>query len=84
VSLNVSSHDVASNIYQALLCGLDDALQTVRAEVTAPGAYRCVCVELKAHHLAVCAIANAHLLNDLEQVWTGCCRMCCRHVSLSL
>jgi len=26
-----------------------------------------VCVELKAHHLVVCAIANAHLLNDLEQ-----------------
>ena len=24
-------------------------------------------MELKAHHLAVCAIANAHLLNDLEQ-----------------
>ena len=47
--------------------GLDDALATARAEVITPGAYRSVCVELKAHHLAVCAIANAHLLNDLER-----------------
>jgi DNA polymerase epsilon subunit 1 len=38
-----------------------------RAEVCAPGAYRAVCVEFKTHHLAVCAIANAHLLNDLER-----------------
>ena len=59
--------DLGGGASDASLSGLDDALQTVRAEVTAPGAYRCVCVELKAHHLAVCAIANAHLLNDLEQ-----------------
>ena len=59
--------DLGEGASDASLSGLDDALQTVRAEVTAPGAYRCVCVELKAHHLAVCAIANAHLLNDLEQ-----------------
>ena len=38
-----------------------------RAEVCTPGAYRAVCVEFKTHHLAVCAIANAHLLNDLER-----------------
>lgn len=58
--------DLGGGAGDGALSGLDDALQTVRAEVTAPGAYRCVCVELKAHHLAVCAIANAHLLNDLE------------------
>ena len=31
-----------------------------------PGAYRCVCVEFKAHHRGVRG-ANAHLLDDLEQ-----------------
>ena len=48
---------------------LDDALRLddARAEVCVPGAYRAVCVEFKTHHLAVCAIANAHLLNDLER-----------------
>jgi len=59
--------DLGGGASDGALSGLDDALRTVRAEVTNPGAYRCVCVELKAHHLAVCAIANAHLLNDLEQ-----------------
>jgi DNA polymerase epsilon subunit 1 len=43
------------------------SLDSARAEVCAPGAYRAVCVEFKTHHLAVCAIANAHLLNDLER-----------------
>ena len=43
------------------------SMDSARAEVCAPGAYRAVCVEFKTHHLAVCAIANAHLLNDLER-----------------
>ena len=59
--------DLGGGSGDGALSGLDDTLQTTRAEVNNPGAYRCVCVELKAHHLAVCAIANAHLLNDLEQ-----------------
>ena len=59
--------DLGGGSGDGALSGLDDTLVTTRAEVNNPGAYRCVCVELKAHHLAVCAIANAHLLNDLEQ-----------------
>ena len=59
--------DLGGGSGDGALSGLDDTLQTTRAEVNNPGAYRCVCVELRAHHLAVCAIANAHLLNDLEQ-----------------
>lgn len=35
------------------------------ATACVPGAYRCVCYELQLHHLAVCAIVNAHLLPDL-------------------
>ena len=59
--------DLGGGAGDAALSGLDDALETVQAEVTNPGAYRSVCVEFKAHHLAVCAVANAHLLNDLER-----------------
>ena len=43
------------------------SMDSARAGACAPGAYRAVCVEFKTHHLAVCAIANAHLLNDLER-----------------
>ena len=65
--------DLGGGAGDVALSGLDAALGnggqggSLRAEVVNPGAYRCVCVEFKAHHLAVCAVANAHLLNDLEQ-----------------
>lgn len=34
--------------------------------ISNPGAYRSVCVELRVHHLAVCALDRANLLGDLE------------------
>lgn len=40
-------------------------MSPLSAQVCLPGAYRCACVELKLHNLAVCAIVNAHLLPDL-------------------
>lgn len=36
------------------------------AEVSAPGAYRSVCVEVRVSHLAVCAVLEAATLGDLE------------------
>ena len=48
------------------LSDLDGVLEASRTEVTNVGAFRSVCVELKAHHLVVCAIVNSGILNDLE------------------
>lgn len=36
-------------------------------EVSKPGSYRSVCVELRLDHLAVCAIDNASYLNEMEE-----------------
>lgn len=36
------------------------------AEVIYPGAYRSICVELKVHHLVVCAVDKSAQLGDLE------------------
>ena len=36
------------------------------SQVLRPGAYRCVCVELEVHHLAVAAILAAENLGALE------------------
>jgi len=49
------------------LSDLDGAVESSRMEITNAGAHRSVCVELKAHHLVVCAIVNSGILNDLEQ-----------------
>lgn len=35
-------------------------------EVCAPGAYRTICVQLKVHHLAVCALDKASVIAELE------------------
>ena len=40
--------------------------KTVLAQVLRPGAYRCVCVELEVHHLAVAAVHAADALGALE------------------
>ena len=66
-----SAPDVGGGAAESGGASLDEharaSLDDARAEVCVPGAYRAVCVEFKTHHLAVCAIANAHLLNDLER-----------------
>lgn len=59
--------DLGGGASAVSLSGLDDAYGANRMEVTAPGAYRSVCVELQVHHLAVCAISKSGILNDLEQ-----------------
>ena len=59
--------DLGGGASAVSLSGLDDAYGASRMEVTAPGAYRSVCVELQVHHLAVCAISKSSILNDLEQ-----------------
>ena len=35
-------------------------------QVLYPGAYRCVCVQIKLHHMAVNAIAQAGVIGELE------------------
>lgn len=35
-------------------------------QVVYPGAYRCVCVQIKLHHMAVNATAQAGVLGELE------------------
>lgn len=37
-----------------------------RVEVSWPGVYRCVCLEIKVSHLAVCAVLEAATLSELE------------------
>jgi len=59
--------DLGGGASAVSLGGLDDAYTSSKMEVIAPGAYRCVCVELQVHHLAVCAIVKSGILNDLEQ-----------------
>ncbi|CAL55806.1 DNA polymerase epsilon, catalytic subunit A,C-terminal [Ostreococcus tauri] len=59
--------DLGGGASAVSLSGLDDTYGATRMEVSAPGAYRSVCVELQVHHLAVCAISKSGILNDLEQ-----------------
>ena len=35
-------------------------------QICFPGAYRCVCVELRVTHLAVCAVLEASTLGEME------------------
>ena len=59
--------DLGGGASAVSMSDLDDTLGASRMEVTAPGAYRSVCVELRCHHLAAVAILNSNILNDLEQ-----------------
>ena len=42
-----------------------------RVEVAWPGAYRCVCLEVRVNHLAVCAVLEAATLGEMEGAALG-------------
>ncbi len=44
----------------------NNATENCAVQVVYPGAYRCVCVQIKLHHMAVNATAQAGVIGELE------------------